>query len=317
MITTLEYTKDKVVKGNLDKLKSPKTFVWVDVFQPTRKEIDQIQKITGIPQEDISIALEEDQRPKVIDIEGPFSLIIFGAPSFEKDETTTTPVFIYISKSHNSVITIRGKDTKSISRMKESVEAKKNFFDKGSSYFVYRLLDEILNTYFGVLDDIENQIDKIEDCVVKTPDIKIVERIFETKKTLIYFVKTMSANREVISSIEKEYLSEIDKKRAKQFRTLYNDTVQLVDMSGTYRDILTGTLDTYLSSVSNNLNKIMKTLTVGASFILIPTLIASIYGMNFQLMPELHWKYGYFFSLGLMAFSILFTWVFFKVKGWI
>jgi magnesium transporter len=300
MITTLEYTKDKVVKGNLDKLKSPKTFVWVDVFQPTRKEIDQIQKITGIPQEDISIALEEDQRPKVIDIEGPFSLIIFGAPSFEKDETTTTPVFIYISKSHNSVITIRGKDTKSISRMKESVEAKKNFFDKGSSYFVYRLLDEILNTYFGVLDDIENQIDKIE-----------------TKKTLIYFVKTMSANREVISSIEKEYLSEIDKKRAKQFRTLYNDTVQLVDMSGTYRDILTGTLDTYLSSVSNNLNKIMKTLTVGASFILIPTLIASIYGMNFQLMPELHWKYGYFFSLGLMAFSILFTWVFFKVKGWI
>jgi magnesium transporter len=178
-------------------------------------------------------------------------------------------------------------------------------------------LDEILNIYFEVLDDIENRIDQIEDKVVKTPKIDIVEKIFETKKTLIYFTKTMGANREVSASVEKEYLSEIDKKRARQFRTLYNDTVQLVDMSSTYRDILTGTLDTYLSSISNNLNKIMKTLTVGASFILIPTLIASIYGMNFRAMPELYWKYGYIFSFGLMILSVSATYIFFKKKKWI
>ena len=127
----------------------------------------------------------------------------------------------------------------------------------------------------------------------------------------------MAANREVIASIEKEYLTEIDKAGAKRFRTLYNDTVQLVDMSATYRDILTGTLDTYLSSVSNNLNQIMKTLTIGASFVLVPTLIASIYGMNFKFMPELHWKYGYIFSIGIMALSVFATWLFFKRKNWI
>lgn len=317
MITILQYSRDKVEKGDLSNICYPKTFNWVDVFEPKKSELIQISKVTGISESDLNITIEGEQRPKVVELEGPFSLIIFGAPSFEKNEITTTPVFIYLSKHHNCVITVRNKDTKSISKLKESVEAKKNFFDKGSSYFVYRLLDEILNTYFGVLEDVANKIDQIEDEVVKTPDIKIVGEIFETKKTLIYFAKTMSANREVMSSIEKEYLSEIDKKRAKQFRTLYNDIVQLIDMSSTYRDILTGTLDTYLSSASNSLNKIMKTLTIGASFVLIPTLIASIYGMNFRMIPELDWKYGYALSLGLMALSIIATYMFFKRKKWI
>ncbi len=317
MLKVLNCKKDKIIRGKITDICQTESFTWVDVFEPTKSELKEISDISKIPLTDLNITLEEDQRPKVIDIEGPFSLIIFGTASFETDEITTTPIFIYISKQHNCVITIRNRETRSIKKLEKSVETNKALFHKGSGYFVYRLLDEILNIYFEVLDDIENRIDKIEDSVVKTPDIEIVEKIFETKKTLIYFTKTMSANREVIASIEKEYLSEIDRKMAKQFRTLYNDTVQLVDMSTTYRDILTGTLDTYLSSVSMNLNQIMKTLTVGASFILIPTLIASIYGMNFRGMPELGWKYGYLFSIGLMIASIFVTWIFFKRKKWI
>jgi len=317
MITVMQYQKHHVARANLNKICYPKTFTWTDVFEPTKKELQQISEITKIPISDLHMTIEEEERPKVIDIDGPFSLIIFGAPSFEQDEISTTPVFIYVSKHHNCVITIRNKDTKSISKLKESAETNKIFFEKGSSYFVYRLLDEILTTYFDVLDDVEERIDKIEDSVIKTPDINVVEKIFETKKTLIFFAKTISANREVIASIEKEYLSEIDKRGARQFRTLYNDTVTLVDMSTTYRDILTGTLDTYLSSVSNNLNKVVKTLTVGASFILIPTLIASIYGMNFKVMPELYWKYGYAFSLGIMVVSVSLMWLYFKRKKWI
>ncbi len=317
MLKVLDYKKEKIVKGSLKDISNKRTFTWVDVYEPTKKELEQIADISKIPIADLKITLEEDQRPKVIDIEGPFSLIIFGTASFEKDEITTTPMFIYVSKQHNCVITVRNQETKSIKKLERTIETKNTLFDRGSGYFVYRLLDEILNIYFEVLDDIEKRIDQIEDKVVKTPHIEIVERIFETKKTLIYFTKTMAANREVIASIEKEYLPEIDKAGARRFRTLYNDTIQLVDMSATYRDILTGTLDTYLSSVSNNMNKIMKTLTVGASFILIPTLIASIYGMNFKAMPELYWKYGYAFSIGVMVLSVFGTWLFFKRKKWI
>ncbi|MBW2988813.1 magnesium/cobalt transporter CorA [Candidatus Woesearchaeota archaeon] len=316
MIKLLNYKKDRIVKGDLKDIGCPKTFTWVDVFEPSADEIKNIAEASKIPKADLKIALE-DQRPRIVDIGGPFSLIIFGTASFEKGGITTAPMFIYVSKKHNCVITMRNKETKSIKKLERSIETRDSLFQKGSGYFVYRVLDEILNIYFEVLEDIEKKVEVIEDDVLKHPDIKTVEKIFQAKKTLIYFTKTMSANREVITSIEKDYLPDLGKKDAAQFRALYNDTVQLIDMSTTYRDILTGTLDAYLSSVSNNLNKIMKTLTIGASFILIPTLIASIYGMNFKAMPEIGWKYGYLFSIGLMIVSVLVMWIFFKKKGWI
>ncbi|MFH0867931.1 MAG: CorA family divalent cation transporter, partial [Candidatus Woesearchaeota archaeon] len=201
------------------------------------------------------------------------------------------------------------------------IDSKKiDLYTKGISYFTYRLLDEILNAYFSILDTLEEKIDKIEDKVIEKPDKATVGNIFSVKKTLIFFHRALAANREVITSIEKEYVANIDKKNVKRFRALYNDVTQLIEMEGTYRDILTGTLDVYLSSVSNNLNHVIKTLTIGASFVLIPTLIASIYGMNFEFMPEIHTalgqRFGYYFALVLMALSIIISYAFFKKKGW-
>ena len=168
----------------------------------------------------------------------------------------------------------------------------------------------------------DDRIDVIEDKVIEKPDKTTVKSIFTIKKTLIYFHKALTANREVISAIEKEYVANIDKKNIKRFRALYNDVTQLIDTEGTYRDILTGTLDVYLSSVSNNLGQVMKTLTVISAFVLIPTLISGIYGMNFNNasqynMPELYWQYGYFFALGLMLISMIVAYVFFRKKGWL
>src|SRR3989338_4132217 len=106
--------------------------------------------------------------------------------------------------------------------------------------------------------------------LLKGPARSLFSIFLKLKRRYIYFQKALSANREVVVSIEKEYVGNIDKKNIKRFRTLYNDVTQLIDMVTTYRDILTGTLETYLTSVSNNLNKAIKTLTIGASFILIP-----------------------------------------------
>ncbi|MBU0628979.1 MAG: magnesium/cobalt transporter CorA [Nanoarchaeota archaeon] len=314
-----ENTVEKLKAGpkELKDVKSPKVFVWIDIFKPTKAELQLISDNIGISIKDLEVSLSEEQRPKIVDLDGPFDLIVFGAPSFESKSITTTPVFIYTSKKHNFVITIRNADTKSISRLKESIETKKSLFYKGSSYFIYRLLDEIINTYFNVLDDIGDKVESIEENTITNHDMKMVKGIFEIKKTLIYFTKSLGANREVVTSIEKEYLTEIDKKTAKAFRTVYNDTIQLIEMSSTQRDILTGLLELQLSAISNDLNKVMKTLTVGATYILIPTLIASIYGMNFKYIPELGWKYGYLFAIGMMVVSMLAVHSYFKKKKWI
>ena len=122
------------------------------------------------------------------------------------------------------------------------------------------------------------KIDKIEDEVIKNPSKNLMVDIMHTKRALIYFSKDLVGNREVVAGIEKEYVLHIEKKIIKQFRNIYNDVVQLIDMVSTYRDILTGAMEIYISSISNNLNTIMKTLTIISAFVLIPTLISGIYG---------------------------------------
>lgn len=321
MLKVYKFQKRGVISGSLNDLDSA-TKCWADIVNPTKKELKDISDKAKIPLNDLKSVLDEDERPKVSDLDN-YSLIIVRTPFIEKDEIRTTPVSIFISKNKNNIITITLEEIKSIQKIKNLIASKKiDMFDKGLSFFTYRLIDEILNSYFLILDKLEEKIDYIEDKVVEKPDNLTVSQIFSVKKTLIFFHRALTANREVISSIEKEYVANIDKKNIKRFRALYNDVTQLIDMEGTYRDILTGTLDIYLSSVSNNLGKVMKTLTVISAFVLIPTLISGIYGMNFNNaspynMPELFWNYGYFFALGLMAISMIGTFIFFKKKGWL
>ncbi len=320
MIEVYSFQKEGVKTGSLAGL-SETTKCWAHCVNPTEKELNEISEKANIPLEDLKEVLDEEERPKVSDLDN-YSLIVVRAPWVENEEVVTTPLSLFISKNKNNVITIALKELSSANKIIRLVETKKiDMYEKSMSFFTYRLLDEIFNAYFSILDTLENKIEKIEDAVVERPGKVAIQHIFEIKKTLIYFQKALSANREVVVSIEKEYVGNIDKKNIKRFRTLYNDVTQLIDMVTTYRDILTGTLDTYLTSVSNNLNQTIKTLTIGASFILIPTLIASIYGMNFDTnsiwnMPELAWKYGYFFALGLMVFSIILTFMYFRRKGW-
>jgi len=276
-----------------------------------------ISEKSGILLDDLKDSLKDDERPKILDIAGPYSLILFAAPAFEEEEIGTTPVFIYVSKDQNTVITIRSKDTKSIGKIKEQIVSGKNLCDKGAGFFVYRLLDEILTTYFHIVDSIEEKIEDIEKVVYENPNKKVVEDIFTVKKTLIFFHRALSANREVITSIEKEYLTDIEKKHVKQFRSLYNDVIQLIDIVSTYRDILTGTLDLYLSSVSNNLNMVVKKMTSLTIIIMIPTFIATIYGMNFKFMPEVNLPYGYFLVWGIIVLSGIGSYLYFKKMDWI
>jgi len=321
MIKVYRHTKRGAVEGSIKDL-GKKEVCWVDCVNPTKQDLLEISEITKIPFEDLKESFGEGERPKVLDLE-KYSLVTFRAPFFEHHEThiATCSIAIFVSKNKNNIITLSTREIASIERLEQILLKKNTILEKGTTFFLYRLLDEILNSYFQILDTIEEKIDQIEDEVIDSPERSTVEKIFTIKKTLIFFHKALTANREVITSIEKEYVKEIDKKNIKRFRSLYNDVTQLIDTEATYRDITTGTLDIYLGSVSYNLNQVIKTLTVIASFVLVPTLISGIYGMNFVFMPEIHTalgqKYGYYFALGLMAFSILGMYIFFRRKRWI
>lgn len=316
MIEAYSHINGKPKKcSSLSDLKG-KTPIWVDCLNPSEAELIGLSKDSEIELGDLKESLDEEERPRVLDRKN-YSIIIFKAPLVGEDEIETTPISIFISKTKNNVITLRIKEIPSIVKIKDSILSKDKFLEKGLIYFVFRLLDSIMDSYFSTLDKMDDRIDKIEDKLLDKPEKSVVEQIFHTKKTLIYFSRGLKANREVLTSIVKEYALQIQKSDIKPFKTLYYDTIQLGDTVSNYRDILTGMLDIYLSSVSNNMNVVMKKITAWGGLILVPTLISGIYGMNFKMMPELYWKYGYFFALGLMAVSVTGLLIYFNKKKWL
>lgn len=321
MLKVYSILKEGTKEGSVEDLSTP-SICWANCIAPTEDDLKGISQATNISIDDLKETLDEEERPKVSDLEN-YSLIIISIPWEANGTFTTKPLAIFVSKTQNNVITMSLNEVSSIKKLELLIKTKKvNIYDKGIGFFTYSLVDLIFGEYFTILSSVDERIDDIEDKVIEKPDKTTINNLFSIKKTLIYFHRALTANREVITSIEKEYITNIDKKNIKRFRNLYNDVTQLIETEGTYRDILTGILEIYLSSISNNLNQVMKTLTVVASFILLPTLIAGIYGMNFDTaskynMPELLWKYGYFFALGLMVFSVASMYIFFRKKGWI
>jgi magnesium transporter len=297
------------VEGKLDALRSKKT-TWVDCFNPTKKELEDISKLTGVPVIEFKEHLLSYERPTTLE-DDSFSLIVFGAPVMHKDRTVATSFAIFLCKNNN-IITIRTEEMEGILKFKNDI-IEKNYkrFDSVTKT-VQLMLELIIDTYFEYMDNFHEQADKIEAAVFKKPQKRSIEDLFKVRKSVLFFHKALIANREVLLAIEKQHVSRLTKKDLPEFRDLRDDVMQLIDTEDMLRTMLTGILDIYTSSLSNQLNQAMKKLTVIASYVLIPTLIASIYGMNFRFMPEIPWKWGYPVSLGMMIISIVAVYFYFK-----
>ncbi|MBC8501139.1 MAG: magnesium/cobalt transporter CorA [Nanoarchaeota archaeon] len=315
MLRVLQYDgdSDAVSEVSIDEMDFHK-LKWLDCYGPNKEEVEEVRKIINIPENEFDRCIDEDERPSVTKLEH-FSLIIFKSPFKSEKHSSTTSFSMLIS--NNLLVTFRRRELEGLSSIWNLEEkSRKKVFKKGTSYIAYQISEKIMDDYFKILDDIEKDINIIEKDVFHNPDKKTVMKIFSLRKTLVYFHKSLSTNRDVVSSIDKEYAEKIDPSQIKNFRYVYDDIVQLIDMVATYRDILTSSLDIYLSSVSNNLNIIMKRMTALGSLVLVPTFITGLYGMNFRFMPEITWKYGYIFAWLLIIGSIIFLFSYFKKKDW-
>lgn len=319
-IWELDPSKKEVKSVTLDQWKIGKTLTWVDCYNPSEKELNLLSKKTSISTSEFEHSISELRRPHVTPAE-KYSEVVFRGPCIGYNDISTVPIGIFLFKK--DVITLHSKPIRAINTIRNLPKSQLALiFKKGAPYFVYRLLDALVSDYFNILDELGEKINIIENKVLHNVKESIVKNIFLIKRIFIFFHKSLIANRDVISAIEKHYLKEFKEQDMRHFRDLYSDTTQLIDLVSNYREILTSILEMYLSSINNALNKTVKTLTALSAFVLIPTLIAGIYGMNFANnsifnMPELYWKYGYFFSIGLMILSVLLTYLIFKKKDWL
>jgi magnesium transporter len=188
---------------------------------------------------------------------------------------------------------------------------------RGPDYLCYTLLDCLVDNYFLILEKVDGKLESLEDELIKFPTPHTLQKIQRAKREITLLRKSVWPMREVISNFRRIESPLIQESTRLYIYDVYDHTIQAIDAIESFRDIVSGMLDIYLSNISMRMNEIMKVLTVVATIFVPLTFIASIYGMNFENMPELHWKYGYYIVLTLMGIITIGMLYYFKRKGWI
>jgi len=271
-------------------------------------------KIHPLVLEDI---MNTGQRPKMEDFNDYLFIVLKMLQYDEKeDETKTEQVSLILSSKF--VLSFQENEGDVFESVRERIRSDRGRIRKmGVDYLAYSLIDAIVDNYFMVLEKIGEKIEDIEDELVKNPTPEVLHTIHRLKRELIFLRKSVWPLREVISRLERWDSPLIDKSIDIYLRDVYDHTIQVIDALETFRDMLSGMLDIYLSSVSNRMNEVMKVLTIIATIFIPLTLIAGIYGMNFRYMPELESSWGYPMVYIIMLAIGAVMLVYFRRKKWL
>ena len=178
-------------------------------------------------------------------------------------------------------------------------------------------MDAVVDNYFTVLESLGEEIEALEEEVVQSPSSSTLAQVHRLKRELIFLRRAVWPMRETVNSLLRDESDLVSAETRVFLRDLYDHTVHVIDTVETLRDIVGGMLEVYLSSVSNKLNQVMKVLTVMSSIFIPLTFVVGVYGMNFQYMPELQWRYGYPVVMGGLLIVATVLLVIFKRRDWL
>ena len=298
--------------------KETPTVTWINIDGLHQVEIlEKLGECYGFHPLVLEDILNTDQRPKMEDY-GEYLYIVLRMldQSNQNREILTEQISLILGPSF--VISFQEREGDVFDPIRERIRNNKGRIRKmGADYLTYALLDSIVDNYFIVMEKLGEKIEFLEEELVKRPIPETLQTIHRLKREMIFFRKAVWPLREVIGSLERGELPLIKETTRIYLRDVYDHTIQVIDTIETFRDMVSGMLDIYLSSVSNRLNAVMKVLTIIATIFMPLTFIAGIYGMNFKYMPELEWRWGYpviWFILVFIGGSML---IYFKRRKWL
>lgn len=293
------------------------TWVNIEGLQDTvlLEQIGQHFAIHSLVLEDI---LNTHQRPKLEDHDD-YLFIALKALSVSKQRPFAVHhEQVSIILLRNFVFTFKEKpDELFVSIISSFSNDKAKVRRMGSDYLAYVLMDAIVDEYFSLQDTLEELIERVEEKLLSRPTHQTLTIIQRIKRELAFVRKSVAPMRELLANLQRNDSELIDDKTRRYFSDIYDHVLRVIEAIETYRDLITGMLEIYLSSVSNKLNETMKVLTIFSAIFIPLTFIAGVYGMNFDYMPELRWRWAYP-SLWVIFIAItLFLLAYFKKKNWL
>lgn len=322
-ITVIDYDKDNLTEKSYDSVEACEKFVdkpsntWINV--DGIHQVDVVEKLGAmfthhpLMLEDV---LNTHHRPKMEDFDDYifFTLKMLGLD--KKGDIVSEQISIVLGKTY--VISYQEREGDVFDTLRERIRlGKANIRVKGSDYLMYRLIDTIVDHYFLVMESIGDKVDRLEEEVMsEKADDATMKRILKLKRELISLRRTISPLRDAIGSLQREGSDLIEEKTYTFLNDVHDHTVHLAESIETYRDVLSGLMDMYYTTISNRMNNVMQVLTIIATIFIPLTFVAGIYGMNFDYMPELHYKWAYPAVWVVMILMVVGMVVYFKRKKW-
>lgn len=301
MISALVYADGKAVAyDDIDAARQAAGTTWVHGDAASEQEVADIQSAFDLH----PLAIEDlrgDVRAKTEQYRD-FTFVLLknirltsGETTFQK-EVTTSPVGIFMGRDW--VVTLALGEVKSIHHVMDAAKrGDERLLQRGPDFTACRVVDGIADAYFDLLDEIETDIEEIEEEVTVSTDSETIEKINDVRRDLLSVRKQVWPAREAVGILARGDPKQVQPQTEKYFRDIYDHLVQIVDLTETYRDLVSGARDIYLNTVSQSTNEVMKVLTVVATIFIPLTFVVGVYGMNFAdspyNMPELGWTFGY------------------------
>jgi magnesium transporter len=261
--------------------------------------------------------LDTQQRPKFEAYDDAI-FITMHAITFYREARQLQLEHVAIYAGANFLLSFQEKDDNTFAPVRERIRVTNGRIRKrGSDYLAYALADSIVDNYFIVLDQLQEVIEALEEEVMYTPNNLTKSKIHQLKLQTIMLRKSMLPTREAINWFVKSDCAIVQPETDIFTRDLYDHIVQVIDMVETYRDILNGLYDLYLSEISYRMNNVMQLLTIISTIFIPLTFLVGVYGMNFENMPELRWRYGYFAVWGLMIGIVVWMLFYFRRRKWL
>jgi magnesium transporter len=318
LIETTLYRKDggfqeRVPVREIDRLVADEAcLLWIDVTSPTPEELRRLQEelqLHPLVMEDLT---DWDERPRVRPFDGSYFIVFYAVRLGEKKEERLRCQQINIVIARHYLLTVHTEPIEEIPEVIRRWRENAAAMAPDVNIPLYSLLDTLVDGYFPCIDQIADRVDEMEDQVFQGLGQDALQAIFSLKKDMVNLRRVVAPERDVVNVLLRGDQGIFSASALVYFQDLYDHLVRVIDSIDTYRDLLSSAMDTYLSVVSNRLsensiemaksanqlNATMRILTSWSIILMSGALIAGIYGMNFEYMPELHWRYGYYAALG-------------------
>jgi magnesium transporter len=290
--------------------RSPDGFVWIGLLEPTFEEFDEVTEVLDLPALAVEDAVHAHQRPKIERYDDLLFVVLISARYVDPDEVIEFGEVMLFVEDH-VVVTVRHGQAAALAETRKDLEADGARLTWGPTSVLYAVMDRVVDEYEKVLVGLDNDIDEIEAQVFSGTRRNHAERIFKLKREVLDFRRAIRPLAHAITELDVKAVAE------DHFRDVQDHLLRVAEHVESYEAILVSALNANLAQVGVQQNEDMRKISAWAGLITVPTMIAGIYGMNFDHMPELRWYFGYPLVLAFMSVVCFALYRNFKRSGWL